>query len=120
MEKIVYDVDAEIVSPACRTEESSLFLREVKETSTSKDLKKTKRKTIPVFFASDDNYLPFLTVALSSMKRNASKRYDYRVFVLHSGLNGKDAELLMSPLPFAGADRRRAAAGARRHPFARA
>ena len=96
MEKIVYDVDAEIVSPACRTEESSLFLREEKETSTSKDLKKTKKKTIPVFFASDDNYLPFLTVALSSMKRNASKRYDYRVYVLQSGLNGKDAELLMS------------------------
>ncbi|MBQ8884874.1 MAG: glycosyltransferase family 8 protein [Clostridia bacterium] len=61
-----------------------------------KNTRNTKaRKTVPVFFASDDNYVPFLTVAIHSMKKNASKSFDYKVYVLHSGLNGKDAETLM-------------------------
>ena len=56
---------------------------------------KEKRETVPVFFASDDNYLPFLDVALSSVKANASKKFDYKIFVLHSGIKGKNAEKVM-------------------------
>ena len=42
---------------------------------------------IPVFFSTDDHYIPFLDVALSSMIENASKEYKYRIIVLNTGLN---------------------------------
>lgn len=58
-----------------------------------KSCKKAK-EVVPVFFATDDNYLPFLTVALSSMKKNASKKYDYKVYILHSNLNEADGKKL--------------------------
>lgn len=45
-----------------------------------------KNLQIPVFFACDDNYIPFLGVALSSMKENANKNYRYRIIVLNEGL----------------------------------
>lgn len=44
------------------------------------------KKQIPIFFACDDNYIPFLGVALSSLKENASRDYDYRIIVLNEGL----------------------------------
>ena len=56
---------------------------------------KTQREVVPVFFAADDNYLPFLDVAIASCKENACKKYDYRIYVLHSGINGKKAEAVM-------------------------
>ena len=37
-----------------------------------------KRKEIPIFLATDDNYIPFLAVTLQSMIENASKKYDYK------------------------------------------
>lgn len=46
-----------------------------------------KRKEIPVFFAVDDNYAPFLAVALQSMIDNASKNYNYIVKVLHTSVS---------------------------------
>lgn len=55
---------------------------------------KKAKKVVPVFFATDDNYIPFLTVALSSMKQNASKDYDYKVYILHSNLNEADGKKL--------------------------
>lgn len=42
---------------------------------------------IPVFFSTDDNYIPFLDVALASMIENASKEYKYRIIVLNTGLD---------------------------------
>lgn len=57
-----------------------------KKKDTVKSAKNTE-KEIPVFFATDDNYVPFLIVTVSSMKQNASKNYTYRVYVLHSGLS---------------------------------
>lgn len=53
------------------------------------------KRTIPVFFAADDNYLPFLAVSLKSVKDNASKDGDYKIYILHSGLKGNDAETIM-------------------------
>ncbi len=48
----------------------------------------TKGKTeIPIFFATDDNYLPFLDVTLVSLIENASKDYFYNIYVLNTGLN---------------------------------
>ena len=45
------------------------------------------RKEIPLFFSVDDNYAPFLGVALKSIQENSSREYNYSVFVLHDGLN---------------------------------
>ena len=44
-------------------------------------------KEIPVFFSTDDNYIPYLDVAVSSLIANASKKYMYRIIVLNTGLN---------------------------------
>ena len=48
---------------------------------------KTKKDSvIPIFFATDDNYIPFLEVALRSLIENASVEYKYKVHVLNTGL----------------------------------
>jgi len=41
---------------------------------------------IPVFFSTDDNYIPCLDVAIASLIHNANKAYSYRIVVLHTGL----------------------------------
>ncbi len=45
-----------------------------------------QRKIVPVFFAVDDKYLPFLTIALDSLKAHASKENHYDIYVLTTGL----------------------------------
>ena len=45
---------------------------------------------IPVFFSTDDNYIPFLDVALSSLIENASRDYRYRIMILNTGLSAKN------------------------------
>ena len=42
---------------------------------------------IPIFFSTDNNYLPFLDVAIRSLIKNASKQYKYRIVVLNTGLD---------------------------------
>lgn len=44
-------------------------------------------KEIPICFSADDNYLPYLDVAISSLIANASKEYRYRILVLNTGLS---------------------------------
>jgi lipopolysaccharide biosynthesis glycosyltransferase len=39
---------------------------------------------IPIVFSCDDNYLPCLAVALSSLEKNANKNYKYDIYILHS------------------------------------
>ncbi len=46
---------------------------------------KEKKGIIPIFFATDDNYLPYLGVTLQSMYENASRDYEYKMYVLYSG-----------------------------------
>ncbi|MBO5240178.1 MAG: glycosyltransferase family 8 protein [Clostridia bacterium] len=48
-------------------------------------IKKEAENVVPVFYAADENYLPFLGVALASLKANASKERIYRIHVLTSG-----------------------------------
>ena len=50
------------------------------------ELKITHKTEIPVFFSTDDNYVPFLDVAIRSLKQNASKDYSYKIIVLNTGL----------------------------------
>lgn len=47
---------------------------------------KTKQ-IIPIFFAVDNNYAPFLTVALESIKTNCSKEYNYDIYVLNNNIS---------------------------------
>ena len=52
-----------------------------------------KNCTIPIFFSSDDNYIPFLAVAITSLVNNASKEYKYDITVytiFGVGVNKKD------------------------------
>ena len=43
-------------------------------------------ENIPIFFAIDDGYTPFLAVALQSLIENASKNYNYCIKVLHTNV----------------------------------
>ena len=54
-----------------------------------------KRKEIPIFLATDDNYIPFLAVTLQSMIENASKKYDYKVKILHTSVNAENIAKIM-------------------------
>ncbi len=44
------------------------------------------RREIPIFFSCDDNYIPFLSVAIRSMIDNACKKYDYAIYILNAGI----------------------------------
>ena len=50
------------------------------------------RKEIPVFMATDDNYIPFLAVTLQSMVDNSSKDYKYVVKILNSGISQQNID----------------------------
>ena len=49
-------------------------------------------KTIPIFFAVDDRYTPFLAVTLKSLIENASKQYNYALKILCANMNKKNKE----------------------------
>ena len=44
------------------------------------------KREIPIFFSTDDNYIPYLDVAIASLIENASKDYQYKITVLNTGL----------------------------------
>ena len=44
-------------------------------------------REIPIFFSTDDNYVPYLDVAIRSLIANASKAERYRIIVLNTGLD---------------------------------
>lgn len=46
---------------------------------------------VPVFFAADENYMPFLGVTLASMKKYSDKTRTYHVHVLYTGTLGENA-----------------------------
>ena len=50
------------------------------------------KQVIPIFFASDDNYIPFLSVAISSLLEHASKDYNYDIIVLSSKLKEENIQ----------------------------
>ena len=47
------------------------------------------QEIIPVFFAVDDKYVPFLAVTLQSLVNNASPEYYYVIKVLYTSFNYK-------------------------------
>ncbi len=46
-----------------------------------------QKQTVPVFFAVDDKYVPFLTIALDSLKAYASNGNRYDIYVLTTGIS---------------------------------
>lgn len=48
------------------------------------------KSVIPIFFAIDDGYIPFLAVAIKSLIENASKEYEYIIKVLHTNVKEKN------------------------------
>lgn len=53
---------------------------------------------IPIIFATDDNYTPYLGVALASMLKNASKDYLYKIYVLETDLSKVNKDKLQACL----------------------
>ena len=49
---------------------------------------------VPIFFATDDNYVPFLAVAMTSLLVNASKNHFYKIYILTTSLKREYAEQL--------------------------
>lgn len=55
---------------------------------------KNTKNIIPIFFATDDNYAPFLAVAIKSLLLTASKDYFYSIHVLTAGLSADNTTKL--------------------------
>lgn len=54
-----------------------------------------EKTIIPIFFAIDDGYAPFLGVTLESMLEKASKEYFYKIYILNNGINENYQKMLM-------------------------
>lgn len=52
-------------------------------------------KTIPIFFASNDAYVPYLDVAIISIISNASKENNYEIIVLETEISKENQEKLL-------------------------
>lgn len=52
-------------------------------------------QTIPIFFSVDEHYVPYLAVALKSIKDNASGRYLYHIHILNDNIS-KDSKASLS------------------------
>ena len=60
----------------------------------NRNLKPINENIIPIFFATDDNYLPILDVALISLIENASLQYTYHINILHTGVSEQNINLI--------------------------
>ncbi|MCQ2591530.1 MAG: glycosyltransferase family 8 protein [Treponema sp.] len=58
-----------------------------------------KPTEIPIFFAADENYAPYLCVAMKSMLANASKDYFYKIHVLTSFISDKYKNIMLKEVP---------------------
>ncbi|MBR2646909.1 MAG: hypothetical protein IKD47_05085 [Clostridia bacterium] len=68
---------------------------ESKAAENKKGERKAKKGIVPIFFATDDNYLPFLSITLESIWENSSREYDYVMYVLHSGVRKEYEEKIL-------------------------
>ena len=61
-----------------------------------KEWKMQNSKIIPVFFTIDDNFAPFLSVAVKSLLDNASHEYFYNIHIVNNGLSEENKEKISS------------------------
>lgn len=47
------------------------------------------KQEIPIFFATDNNYISCVSVAIYSLAKNSSSNNNYRIIILHTGLDEK-------------------------------
>jgi lipopolysaccharide biosynthesis glycosyltransferase len=52
-----------------------------------KTRQKNTKPIVPIFYAADENYLPYLIVSLSSLVANADRNQAYRIYVLTTGIS---------------------------------
>ena len=52
-------------------------------------------RTIPIFFAVDDGYIPFLAVTLESLIENSSKEYKYEIKVLYTSVSEENKNKIL-------------------------
>ena len=45
-----------------------------------------KKASIPIFYACDDNFAKYTAVSITSLKKHASKDYEYNIHILNAGL----------------------------------
>lgn len=55
-----------------------------------------ENKVIPIFFAADNNYMPYLDVAISSLIEHANKDNIYQIYVLNTGLDETYKNMIQS------------------------
>ena len=55
-----------------------------------------KKQIIPIFFSTDDNYIPMLDVAITSLIENASRDYKYVINILNTGLRQDNMDKILS------------------------
>lgn len=53
-----------------------------------------KSREIPVFFAADDKYIKFMMVTMKSIIDNASRKYSYKLHVLHTDITEEHQEFV--------------------------
>ena len=61
-----------------------------------KEWKMQNSKIIPVFFTIDDNFAPFLSVAVKSLLDNASREYFYNIHIVNNGLSDENKNKLLT------------------------
>ena len=49
-----------------------------------------EKMTIPIFFAVDDDYIPFFVVAVQSLIENSSKKNNYEIKVLYTRISDEN------------------------------
>ena len=54
-----------------------------------------KQNVVPLFFAVDDRYIPYLAVALRSIIDNASDKYDYKTYVLVDEISDESKKAIL-------------------------
>ena len=53
------------------------------------------KKTVPIFFACNDNYVPYLDVAIISIIKSSSKENDYAITVLQTDVSKENQEKIL-------------------------
>lgn len=59
-------------------------------------MKMEETKSIPVVFAADDTYAPYLGVAIYSLIANTSKEYRYKIYILTRDLSEEHTQRILS------------------------
>ena len=68
------------------------------------------KEIIPIFFAVDDKYIPFLSVTLESLVEKMSQEYYYVVKILCTNISEKSKEKIKEKTFLPSIDKRNAAA----------